>query len=84
MFYVKHDLNCKIVNTYIFLTEIEILLLEIGLTKRKRLNLGLYKTLSLIPEVFISEVNKNILLIGDFNLTTTNHHIKDFTGSNDF
>ena len=45
-------------------------------------------------KIFISEVTKvltfynekydNILLIGDFNTTPENHHLKDFIDSNDF
>ena len=93
-FYVNQDLNCKIVNTYNFPTDIEILHLELALTKRKWLILVLYKTPSLRSEIFISEVTKaltfysekydNILLMGDFNMTPENHHLKDFTDSNDF
>ena len=93
-FYVNQDLSCKIVNTYNFSTNIEILTIELVLTKRKWLILGLYKTPSLRSEIFISEVTKaltfysekydNILLMGDFNITPENHHIKDFTDSNEF
>ena len=53
-----------------------------------------YKTQSLRSEIFISEVTKvqpfcseiydNILLIGDFNVTPENRHLKDFSDSNDF
>ena len=76
LFYVNQDLNCKIVNTYNFATDIEILPLELRLTKRKWLILGLYKTPSSRSQIFISEVTKtltfyrekhdNILLMGDF------------------
>ena len=44
IFYVNQDLNCKIVNTENFPTDMEILIL------------GLYKTPSLTSEIFISEV----------------------------
>ena len=93
LFYVNQDLNCKIVNTYNFPTDIEILPLELALTKRKWLILGLYKMPSLRSENFISKVKTltfysekydNILLMGDFNMTPENHHLKDFTNSNDF
>ena len=40
LFYVNQDLNCKIVNTYNFPIVIEILPLELALTKRKWLILG--------------------------------------------
>ena len=94
LFHVNQDLNCKIVDTYNFPTDIEILPLELALTKRKWLILGLYKTPSLRSETFISEVTKaltlysekceNILLMGDLNITPENHHLKDFTDSNGF
>ena len=56
LFYVSQDLNCKIVNTYNFPTDIEILLQELALTKRKCLILSVYKSLSLRSEILISEV----------------------------
>ena len=87
--YVNQDLNCKIVSTYNFPFNIEILPLELALTKRKWLILGLFKTPSSRPEIFISEVTKaltfysekydNILLMGDFNMTPEYHHLKDIT-----
>ena len=53
-----------------------------------------YKTQSLRSEIFISEVTKvqsfcseiydNMLLMGDFNVTPENRHLKDFSDSNDF
>ena len=94
LFYVNQDLNCKIVDTYNFPTYIEILPLELALTKRKWFILGLYETRSLRSEILILEVSKtlsfysekynNMLLMGDFNMTPENHHLKDFTDSNDF
>ena len=94
MFYVNQNLNSKIVNTYNFPTDIEILPLELALTKRKWLILDLYKTPSLKSGFFISEVTKaltfysekydNILLKDDFNVTPENHHLKDLTDFHDF
>ena len=60
MFYVNQDLNCKIVDTYNFPTYIEILPLELALTKRKWFILGLYETQSLRSEIFILEVSKTL------------------------
>ena len=42
-----------------------------------------------VPEVtkaltFYSEKYDNILLMGDFHMTPENHHLKDFTDSNNF
>ena len=89
LFYVNQNLNCKIVNTHCFPTEIEILPLELALTKTKWLILGLYKTPFLRSEIFISEVIKvltfyreiydNILQMGDLNMAPENHHLRDFT-----
>ena len=94
LFYVNQDLNSKIVNTYNSLNDIEILPLELALTKRKWLILGLRKTPFLRSEIFISEVTKTtvtfnsekyeyVLLMGDFNTTPENHYLKDFTDSDD-
>ena len=58
LFYVNQGLNCKIVNTYNFPTGIEILPLELALTKRHWLILGLHKIPSLRSEIFISAVTK--------------------------
>ena len=52
LLYVNQDLNCKTVNAHNFLTEIEILPLELALAQRKLLILGLYKAPSLRPEFF--------------------------------
>ena len=94
LFYVNQDLNCKIVNMHDFPTDIEILPVELPLTKRKWFILALYKTPSLRSEIFISEVTKaltfysekydNILLMSDFNMTPENHYLRDFTDSNGF
>ena len=52
LFYVNQDLNCKTVNTYNFPTDIEILPLELALTKRKWLILGFYEKRSLRSDSF--------------------------------
>ena len=62
LFYVNQDLNFKIVDTYNFPTGIDILLLELALKKRMWLILGLYKTPSLRPEIFISKVSKALII----------------------
>ena len=52
LFYVNQDLNCKTVNTYNFPTDIEILPLELALTKRKWLILDFYEKRSLRSDSF--------------------------------
>ena len=61
LFYVNQGLNCKIVNKYNFPTDIEILPLELAITKRKWMILGLHKTPSLRSKKFISEVTKGLI-----------------------
>ena len=61
---------------------------------KKQFILGLCKTSPLRSEIFISEVTKaltfynekndNMLLMGNFNMTSENHHLKYSTDSNDF
>ena len=90
LFYVNQDLKCKIVNTSNFPTEIEILSLEPVLLN-KMVHFRITPTLR--PEFFLevtkaltfySEKYDNALLMGDFNMIPENHHLKDFTDSNDF
>ena len=78
---------------YNFPNGIEILILEL-VTKRNLLILEWYKTPSLRPESFISELTESLifysekcnngLLMGDFNINSNNHYLKDFIYSNDF
>ena len=60
LFYVNQDLNCKVLNKYPTPQDLEILVLELKLSKTKWLVIGTYKPASLSDIVFTSEIS-NIL-----------------------
>ena len=80
--YANQDLNCKVLNKYPMLQDLEILVLEMKLSKTNRLVIGTYKPVSLSDVIFASEIRNilrfypsihgNILLTGDFNKTSNN------------
>ena len=77
LFYVNQDLNCKVLNKYPTRQNLEILVLELKLSKTNWLVIGTYKPPSLSDIAFTSEISNiltfyrsthdNILLIGHFN-----------------
>ena len=86
MSYVNENLPCKSLTTEIDnLTET--IFLEINIQSFKRVFVGCYKSPSQNEEFFISNLSKNInafstkydniLLMGDFNLTIENKHLKE-------
>ena len=91
--YVHEDIPCREIEC-VFLQGNEFLCVEINLRKRKWLIIGLYKppqnNTSLFLEQISNQVNEslktyeNILLIGDFNITPDNIHMKDFLHTHDF
>ena len=80
LFYINQDLNCKVLNKYPTLQDLEILVLELKLSKTNWLVVGTYKPPSLNDIAFTSEISNiltfyrsthdNILLMGDFNNDT--------------
>ena len=60
LFYVNQDLNCKVLNKYPTRQDLEILVLELKLSKTNWLVIGIYKPPSLSDIVFTSEIS-NIL-----------------------
>ena len=80
LFYVNRDLNCKVLNKYPTRQDLEILVLELKLSKTNWLVVGTYKPPSLNDIAFTSEISNiltfyrsthdNILLMGDFNNDT--------------
>ena len=80
LFYINQDLNCKVLNKYPTLQDLEILVLELKLSKTNWLVVGAYKPPSLNDIAFTSEISNiltfyrsthdNILLMGDFNNDT--------------
>ena len=87
LFYVNQDLNCKVLNKYPTRQDLEILVLESKLSKTNRLVIGTYKPPSLSDIAFRSEIcniltfyrstHDNILLMGDFNMTSNNPKLSE-------
>ena len=86
MFYVNENLPCKSLTTEVDnLTET--IFLEVNVQSSKWPFVGCYKPPSQNEEFFISNLSKtinafstkydNILLMGDFNLTIENEHLKE-------
>ena len=78
MCYINQDLPVKIVTSYKFPTNLEVLPIEITIGKRKILLLGLYRQPSYSENDFLFHLEnalsrytttyENITLIGDFNM----------------
>ena len=87
LFYVNQDLNCKVLNKYPTRQDLEILVLELKLSKTNWLVIGTYKPPSLSDIAFTSEISNiltfyrsthdNILLMGDFNMTPNNPKLSE-------
>ena len=87
LFYVNQDLNCKVLNKYPTRQNLEILVLELKLSKTNWLVIGTYKPPSLSDIAFTSEISNiltfyrsthdNILLMGDFNMTPNNPKLSE-------
>ena len=79
LFDVNQDLNCKVLNKYPTRQNLDILVLELKLSKTNWLVIRTYKPPSLSDIAFTSEISKiltfyrsthdNILLMADFNMT---------------
>ena len=87
LFYVNEKLNCRSLESCLPNTIIEILPLELRLLNSKWLILGTYKPPSQNEPTYVFEIQKlltsyrssydNTLLLGDFNMSFTNKHMKD-------
>ena len=86
-FYENQDLNCKALNKYPRCQDLEILVLELELSKTNWLVIRTYKPPSLSDIVFTSEISKiltlyrsthdKILLMGNFNMTPNNPKLSE-------
>ena len=80
-------------NKYPTRQDVEILVLELKLSKTNWLVIGIYKHSSLSDIVFTSEISNiltfyrskhdNILLMGDFNITPNNPKLGEFIADHD-
>ena len=90
LFYVNQDLNCKVLNksgSGSTRQDLDILVLELKLSKTNWLVIGTYKPASLSDIAFTSEISNiltfyrsthdNILLMGDFNITPNNPKLSE-------
>ena len=93
LLYVNEDIPGKIINSYKFKENSEIILFEFSVPNKKWLLLGNYRPPSQNDLSFINELNlalnffspsyKNFALLGDFNLSTENANLKNFMCSFD-
>ena len=89
LLYVNQNIPGKIINSFVF--EFEILAFEFSVANKKWLLLGIYKPPSVNEDAFFREIiaalnsyssdYENFILMGDFNATTENHHLKDLLNS---
>ena len=88
LFYVNESIPCRKLTTEQIDTNFEIIFLEITLRTRKWLVIGLYKppnqkeeyclkNLGVVLNNYLSKY-EHIILLGDFNLTTSNKYLADF------
>ena len=88
LFYVNENIPCRELTTQQIDTNFEIIFLEITPRTRKWLVIGLYKppnqkeeyffkNLGIVLNNYLSEY-EHIILLGDFNLTTSNKYLADF------
>ena len=93
LLYVNENLPGKIINSYKFKENSEIIVFEFSVSNKKWLLLGNYRPpsqndLSFINELnlalnFFSPIYENFVLLGDFNLSTENPNLKNFMCSFD-
>ena len=94
LFYVNQNLNCKVLSKYPMPKDLEILILELKLSKTNWLVIGTYKPPSLSDIIFKSEIRNiltfyrstydNILRMGDFNMTPNNPKLSELIDEHEF
>ena len=93
LLYINENLPRKIINSYKFKENSEIILFKFSVSNKKWLLLSNYRppsqsNLSFISELnlalkFFSSIYENFVLLGDFNLSTENLNLNNFMGSFD-
>mgnify|MGYP001792265277 CR=1 FL=1 len=88
MFFIKHDIPCKVFVSQCFSVNTEILTVQLNLNKSKILLVGLYKPPSINDEEFLNELQMGIsnlsatfdqfVLIGDLNLRINDPKLIEF------
>ena len=85
--FAKENIPCKVVNTFHFSEECEIISIDFSISNKKWLLLGIYNPPSQNETLFDEQIKlalntystsyENFLLIGDFNMTTENSKLQD-------
>ena len=80
--FVKENIPCKVLNTFRFSEECEIISIDFSISNKKSLLLGIYNPPSQNEDLFVEQIKlalntysttyENFLLLGDFNMTTEN------------
>ena len=84
---MKENIPCKLVNSFNFSEEREIITFEFSISNVKRLLLGLYKPLSVKDDTFVDQIKlalnnysksfEDFILKGDFSITGGNWKLND-------
>ena len=85
--FAKENIPCKVVNTFHFSEECEIISIDFSISNKKWLLLGIYNPPSQNEALFVEQIKlalntysttyENFLLLGDFNMTTENSKLQD-------
>ena len=85
--FVKENIPCKVLNTFRFSEECEIISIDFSISNKKWLLLGIYNPPSQNEALFVEQIKlalntyctsyENFLLFGDFNMTTENSKLQD-------
>ena len=93
LLYVHEDIPGKMITTFTFAKDLEILVIEFTISKKKWLLYGIYKPPNVSNTYFLEEIQnslnffyshyENIILVGDFNMTAEDICMKQFLESFD-
>ena len=85
--FVKENIPCKVLNTFRFSEECEIISIDFSISNKKWLLLGIYNPPSQNEALFVEQIKlalntccttyENFLLLVDFNMTTENSKLQD-------
>ena len=85
--FVKENIPCKVLNTFRFSEECEIISIDFSISNKKWLLLGIYNPPPQNEALFVEQIKlalntysttyENLILLGDFNMTTENSKLQD-------
>ena len=89
--FVKENIPCKVLNTFRFSEECEIISIDFSISNKKWLLLGIYNPSSQNEALFVEQIKlalniystsyENFLFLRDFNMTTENSKLQDLMDS---